>query len=145
MLLTPKSIKDYSYEELLDRALSKLPKRTSSGGPFEIPRADVINVGTKTIIRNFRQICDCLNREEKLMTKYFVKELAVPGSIDESGALMLQGRFSSAIINKLIERFVKTYVLCPTCGSRFTELKREGKVFKLKCLACGAETTLKAY
>ncbi|WFO75861.1 translation initiation factor IF-2 subunit beta [Desulfurococcaceae archaeon MEX13E-LK6-19] len=140
-----KSIKEYSYEELLDRALSRLPKKEVKPGHFEVPKAEVINVGNKTIIRNFKYITEYLNREPKLLTKYFVKELAVPGTIDEAGALVLQGKFSAMIINKLIERFVKLYVICPTCGSHYTELIREGKVFKLKCLACGAETTLKAF
>ncbi len=143
--MVAKSIRDYSYEELLDRLYEKLPKKAVKKEAFEIPRAEIMIVGNKTIIRNFSQIADVLNREPKLLTRYFVKELAVPGTVDESGSLTLQGRFSSAIINKLIERFVKNYVLCPTCGSRFTVLEKVGKVFKLKCLACGAETTLKAF
>lgn len=140
-----KTVRDYSYEELLERALSRLPRKEVKPGHFEVPRAEVINVGNKTIIRNFKDMAEYLNREMKLLVRYFVKELAVPGSVDESGALVLQGRFSAVIINKLIERFVKLYVICPTCGSHYTELVREGKVFKLKCLACGAETTLKAF
>lgn len=140
-----KKILEYSYEELLDRAFSMLPKKEVETGLFTVPKAEVINVGNKTIIRNFKYIVERLNREPKLLMKYFVKELAVPGIIDESGSLVLQGRFSLMIINKLIERFVKLYVICPTCGSHYTELHREGKVFKLKCLACGAETTLKAF
>ena len=140
-----RTIRDYSYEELLDRLYTRLPRKVESREPFEIPKAEAFIVGNKTIIRNFKQIADYLNRGQKLLSRYFVKELAVPGTIDESGALVLQGRFSVNIINKLIERFVKNYVLCPTCGSRFTVLERSGKVFKLKCLACGAETTLKAF
>ncbi len=140
-----RSIRDYTYEELLDRVYAKLPEKKVSAEPFEIPRAEVMVVGNKIVIRNFRQIADTLNRDPKLLMRYFVKELAVPGTIDESGALILQGRFSALIINRLIERFVKTYVLCPTCGSRFTVLEKVGKVFKLRCLACGAETTLPAF
>lgn len=140
-----KKVLEYSYEELLNRAFNMLPKKEMEAGLFIVPKAEVINVGNKTIIRNFRHIVERLNREPRLLMKYFVKELAVPGIIDESGSLVLQGRFSLMIINKLIERFVKLYVICPTCGSHYTELHREGKVFKLKCLACGAETTLKAF
>jgi len=140
-----KSIRDYDYEELLDRLYAKLPKKQVKAEPFEVPKAEIIVVGNRIIIRNFRQIADVLNREPKLLMRYFVKELAVPGTIDESGALILQGRFSSTIINRLIDRFIKNYVLCPTCGSRFTVLEKVGKVFKLRCLACGAETTLTAF
>lgn len=140
-----RSIRDYDYEELLDRLYAKLPRKQVKSGPFEIPKAEIMVVGNRIIIRNFKQVSDILNREPKLLMRYFVKELAVPGTIDESGALILQGKFSSSIINRLISRFVKNYVLCPTCGSRFTVLEKVGKVFKLRCLACGAETTLTAF
>ncbi|RLG90287.1 MAG: translation initiation factor IF-2 subunit beta [Thermoprotei archaeon] len=140
-----KRIRDYTYEELLERAYSKLPSRPVQKETFEVPRAEVMFVGGKTLILNFKQIADVLNREPKIIQKYFVKELGVPAYINESGQLILQGRFSSHVINKLIDVFVKKYVICPTCGSRFTKLIKKGKVFILKCEACGAETTLQAF
>jgi len=140
-----RSIKDYTYEELLERAYSKLPAKPVSKEAFEIPRAEIMVAGGKTIILNFRHIADYLNREPKILQKYFMKELGVPAFIGEAGQLILQGRFSSHVINRLIEMFVKKYVICPTCGSRFTKLIKSGKVFILRCEACGAETTLEAF
>ncbi len=140
-----KKVSEYTYDELLERVYSKLPAKARSQEAFQIPKAEIIIVGGKTVIRNFRWIADYLNRDPKILQRYFAKELAVPAYMDESQQLVLQGRFGAHVINKLIEIFVKKYVLCPTCGSRFTELKRSGKVFILKCLACGAETSLQAF
>ncbi|ADI32455.1 translation initiation factor IF-2 subunit beta [Staphylothermus hellenicus] len=138
-------IRDYKYEELLERVYSKLPARPVSKEAFEVPRAEVMFAGGKTLILNFKQITDIINRDPKILQRYFVKELGVPAYMNESGQLILQGRFSSHVINRLINLFVKKYVICPTCGSRFTKLIKKGKVFILKCEACGAETTLEAF
>jgi translation initiation factor 2 subunit 2 len=141
----PRSVKEYEYEELLDRAYSKIGGVRVKKETFQIPKAEVLVAGGKTIIQNFSKIADYLNRDPKILQRYFMKELGAPAIIGESGQLIIQGRFSGHVINKLIEMFVKKYVICPTCGSHFTELKKVGKVFVLKCLACGAETTLEAF
>ncbi len=138
-------VREYSYEELLDRAYSKLPSKPVDGETFEPPKAEVMIVGGKTIILNFAKIADILNRDPKILQRYYMKELGAPAFLGESGQLIIQGRFGPHIINRLLEMFVKKYVICPTCGSRFTVLKKVGKVFILKCQACGAETTLEAF
>ncbi len=139
------SVKEYSYEWLLDRVYSKIPRHETKYEVFRIPKVQVIIIGGKTHIKNFRQIADAMNRDPRLLARYFAKELAVPAIIDDTGSLVLHGKFSPPVLNKLLEHFAKNYVICPTCGSHHTILVKEGKVFKLKCLACGAETTLKAF
>ncbi|WP_048163564.1 translation initiation factor IF-2 subunit beta [Thermogladius calderae] len=140
-----KRARDYAYEELLERAYSRLPQKTSSGEVFEVPKAEVTVVGGKTIITNFRKIADVLARDESLLQHYYIKELGVPAVINEAGQLVLQGKFNAIVINKFLDMFVKKYVRCPTCGSYHTKLIRKGKVFVLKCEACGAETTVEAF
>jgi translation initiation factor 2 subunit 2 len=140
-----KSISDYKYEELLDRAFVKLAGRKGSGEVFEMPKVSVLVIGGKTIIQNFRDIAQILNRDEELLKRYFMKELNVPGSVNEAGQLELRGKFNATAINQLLERFVQKYVKCSTCGSVHTKLTKKGKVFVLKCEACGAETTFQAF
>jgi translation initiation factor 2 subunit 2 len=144
-VLLLKSIKDYSYEELLERAIQRLPSKKSSGEVFEIPRAEVLIVGGRTIVHNFSEIAEALGREKDIVQKYFVKELGVPAFLNEAGQLLLQGKFNASVINKLIEVFVEKYVKCPTCGAIHTKLAKKGKVFVMRCEACGAETTLSAF
>jgi len=140
-----KRVRDYTYEELLDRAYSKLPSKSGSTGVVNIPKAEIIYVGGKTILTNFKQIIEFLNREGELLQLYLSKELGTASYIDDAGQLVLQGRFNVQVLNKLIEIFTKNYVLCPTCGSKDTKLLRKGKVFILKCEACGAETSFKSF
>lgn len=145
MLGMNKSIRDYSYEELLERAYSKLSVKPGSTSGFEIPKIDLIFVGDKTIVLNFKQIIEVINREESVLQKYFSKELGSPAYLNESGQLVLQGRFNIQVLSKLLKLFIDRYVMCPTCGSKDTKLVKRGKVFILKCMACGAETTLESF
>jgi len=134
-----------SYENLLDRAFEKLAGRRGSGEVFEMPKAEVLVIGGKTVIQNFRSIANVLNRDEELLKRYFMKELNVPGSVNEAGQLELKGKFNPSAVNQLLVRFVERYVKCSTCGSIHTRLTKKGKVFVLRCDACGAETTLPAF
>jgi translation initiation factor 2 subunit 2 len=136
---------NYPYEALLERAFTKLAGRRGSEEVFEMPRASVLIIGGKTIIQNFRDIARTLGREEDLLKRYFMKELNTPGTVNEAGQLELKGKFSSMAVNQLLERFVQKYVKCSTCGSVHTKLYKKGKVFVLKCEACGAETTFQAF
>lgn len=140
-----KKIREYSYEELLDRAYSRLPSKSSEARSFKVPKPEILFVGGKTIILNFKEIIDILNREPGILQRYFGKELGVASYMNESNQLVLQGRFNIHILSKLLDIFVQKYVICPTCGSKDTKLYKKGKVFILKCTACGAETTLSAF
>ncbi|HIC99307.1 MAG TPA: translation initiation factor IF-2 subunit beta, partial [Pyrodictiaceae archaeon] len=53
----------YNYDKLLERLYEKLPTRGARASRFELPRMVVERVGGKTIIRNFRQLCDVVRRE----------------------------------------------------------------------------------
>jgi translation initiation factor 2 subunit 2 len=136
----------FDYESLLQRLYKKVPVPASSGERFEPPKAIVMNMGSQTIIRNFREIADKMRREPQLLQRYLLKELATSGTYDESsGALILNIRITASSINKLIDRFVKTYVICPTCGRPDTRIIKKGKIWILKCEACGAEQPIKPF
>ncbi|EZQ11078.1 translation initiation factor IF-2 subunit beta [Candidatus Acidianus copahuensis] len=131
------------YTHLLDRLYTKLPKKPQEKETQNLPTLIILNVGNSTIIRNFSEYCDRIRREDKLCMRYLLKEIAAAGSLGDNGQLAIQGKFSSSIINTLMERFLKTYVQCSTCKSLDTILEKEGKVWYIKCLACGATTPVK--
>ena len=135
---------DYDYMWMLDRVYSKVGYRAARAEPFEVPRADVVIIGSYTVLRNFKEIVDRLRREPRHLQRYLLRELAAAGSIDESGALIVHGRFSKRAIDALLEMYVKHYVKCPTCGSWDTVLERRGKIWFLRCEACGAETSVRS-
>ena len=130
----------YDYEYLLQRLYERLPVRGSKASRFELPRVQVERVGTKTIIRNFKQLADVMRREPRILMRYILKELGTSGNYDEAtGMLVINAKVSSSTLNNIIQRFVKTYVICPTCGAPDTRLERRGKTWVLVCEACGAE------
>ncbi|MCH4815274.1 MAG: translation initiation factor IF-2 subunit beta [Saccharolobus sp.] len=131
------------YVEILDRLYSKLPEKGRKEGTQALPNLIIFNIGNTTMIRNFAEYCDRIRREDKICMKYLLKELAAPGNVDDKGELIIQGKFSSQVINTLMERFLKAYVECSTCKSLDTILKKEKKSWYIVCLACGAQTPVK--
>lgn len=132
-----KELMDYEY--LLERLYKKVPPK-SSEATYEIPEPMVIRIGSQTVIRNFREIAEKLNREPQLLARFLQKELATGGSYDPgSGQLVLNIKVSRRVIKQFLNLFLNTYVRCPTCGSYHTRLERRGRTWVLVCLACGAE------
>jgi len=131
-----------SYEELLEKAIKELPKEVKKSERFEIPKAIVQREGNKTIIKNFSQIAKAINRSEEYLYKYIVKSMGTAGLL-ESGRVVLQGKFNRDEVQKEIEDYVKTYVLCKECNSPDTEFIREERVLMVRCLACGAKHPVK--
>jgi translation initiation factor 2 subunit 2 len=126
------------YEKLLERAQSKIPKKTTSGERFEIPRVKGHVEGSKTIITNFLQITSILHREPAHLIKFLLKELAAPGSLN--GQRLIMGRkLSSKLINEKIAKYANEFVICKTCGKPDTHFVKEGRILTLKCAACGAK------
>ena len=131
------------YEKLLERAESKIPKKTTSGERFEIPKVKGHVEGSKTILTNFLQITSILHREPSHLIKYLLKELAAPGSLD-GPRLVLGRKLSSKLINEKIGKYASAFVICKTCGKPDTQFVKEGRVLTLKCSACGAKYPINA-
>ena len=138
-----KFVSDWSYEELLDRALSMVPKKTTKGERFKIPSAIITIVGNRTILHNFKDICEVLNRDAKHVARFILREIGTAGDIEDT-RLVLQGRFSRTTLNNVIERYAKYFVICPVCKAPDTYLTKERRVYILVCTACGARTSVSA-
>jgi translation initiation factor 2 subunit 2 len=130
------------YEELLDRAISQIPEGISEQSRFQIPEADVVAAGNRTTLRNFRGIASALNRSPDHLMKYLLKELGAAGEAVGDQAVF-QGRFSKSLIGDKISSYVKEFVLCRECGKPDTQLMRQGRVYILKCGACGARASVR--
>ena len=131
------------YEKMLERAQSLLPEKSKNKERFEIPTAESLTQGNKTIIRNFDLIAQKLRRNPKLLAKYLFRELAIRGDF-EGGRLLLHRRFNENVLNERIKEFVKGYVLCKECGKPDTSLKdAERGVKVMVCEACGARHPVK--
>lgn len=129
------------YVEMLRRARSNITSQENKR--FEIPEAAAYQAGRQTIIKNFSDIAKGLRREAKHIARYLSRELAVPGEIKGS-ELCLQGRFSSAMVNKRIEDYTKEFVLCQECSKPDTAMQKAGRFEFIKCEACGARRPARA-
>ncbi|HII94599.1 MAG TPA: translation initiation factor IF-2 subunit beta [Candidatus Methanofastidiosum sp.] len=130
------------YESLLKRAEELLPKNVFETSRFEIPRADSFIMGNRTIVKNFREIAQVLNRDVDPLLKYILRELATAGNMSGQEAIF-QGKFGSTVINEKIEKYAKESVICTECNRPDTRIIREDRITFLQCEACGARYPIK--
>lgn len=132
------------YLSLLDRAFSKLPNLTVEKSDFVIPKAEIINEGAKTIIRNIAQIADRARRDGSEISRYISKELSVPVNMIEQ-RLVINGKFQKEEIDRKILKYFESYVICKVCKKPDTHLESAEKGMYLVCEACGSRYWTKSY
>lgn len=126
-----------SYEELLSKAYTSIPKKALTQERFEIPKADSFLQGNKTIVKGFNQLLDSMRRDKKHLIKWLTKETALPIS-EGNNQIIINGKVNSYQLNKLIDSYFKQFILCPECKKPDTKIIHEGGTKLLKCEACGA-------
>jgi len=132
----------YDFERLLDKAYEELPENVKSHrSRFEVPAAQVTIAGNRTIIENFADIAEAMNREPSHLLKFLLREVATAGTLEGRRAV-LQGRFTPYLIANKLKKYLKDFVICPVCGSPDTKIIKKGRFYFLKCEACGAETPI---
>ena len=132
-----------SYEQLIERAYSKIKVVGTGGERFEIPKAKGQIQGDKTIIVNAKSIADYLRRPLEHLAKYLMKELASFAEIDEE-RLVFKAKLNATRVNEKIESYVSDFVLCPECKKPDTEVISEHGIKFKHCLACGAKTPIRS-
>lgn len=133
---------EYGYDNLLNRARDKLPEEISHHERFQIPDVDAMVEGNTTILRNFNEIVDKINRDAEKVLKYLLRELGTAGE-RENERVVFKGKISPKKIENKLEDYVEKYVLCPECGRPDTRLVKEGRVTIMRCDACGAHGPIK--
>ena len=131
-----------NYDDLLERAEDKISKETNNDTRFKIPEPKIFVQGKNTMIKNFSDIADFLDRDEKHLLKFLSKQLAASGETSGKMASFL-GKFRKEQIDKKIKLYLKEYVFCPVCGKPDTKLVKESGVIKMKCEACGSKRFVK--
>jgi translation initiation factor 2 subunit 2 len=131
------------YESLLKRLQDKLGGTTKKAtARLEVPVAQIIWVGQKTIFRNFMEFPKALRRDPEKILFYLNKELASAGYIAGERVIFI-GRKTPSSFQALLDRYVKDYVQCPVCGSPDTRTEKNKKLGFLICEACGAKSSIK--
>ena len=130
-----------NYKELLDRARSQLPSDVHEHKRFEVPTPRSYVVGMRTILSNFREISESLNRDPRHVLKFFSGEMATAATMQRNRAIF-QGKFGYDTFERLIQRYVKEFVVCPVCTRPDTKIVKDKRFLFLVCEACGARSSI---
>jgi len=130
------------YERMLDEAYSQMPAQVFRRRRLEVPKPQSMIFGSRTILFNFKEICDVLNRDELHLLRFLSREMATAGTIDGSRAIF-QGRFGDETLQRLIDRYMRDYVICPVCKRPDTRIVKEKRLQFLICEACGAKSPVR--
>lgn len=132
----------YDYEALLKRARSQIPEVGAKQERLEIPRLHHGVIGMRTIIFNFKEVANALEREPMHVLKYLSGEMATAATMQESRAIF-QGKFQRDTFDRLLQRYLESYVVCPICKRPDTRIVKEKRLSFLACEACGAKSSVK--
>jgi translation initiation factor 2 subunit 2 len=139
---TSKAVSMDDYEALLKRARDQIPPEVFDQPRFRVPRVDSFIQGSRTVVRNFKDLTDTLRRNPKHLLRYLSHELATAGELRSPQAIF-NGRFYPRMLDELMEKYTEEYVVCPVCQRPDTEMRREDRLLVLVCSACGGRTPLK--
>ncbi|MCS7094846.1 MAG: hypothetical protein NZ988_03430 [Thaumarchaeota archaeon] len=132
-----------SYELLLERVRLQLRTKSSASGEREIAlRPSLFHDERRTIVMNFRQLANSLNREPEHIARFVFKESGKPGTL-EGDRLILNGKIGDQEFARLLQLYFKEFVKCPICGGIDTQIQREKKFRYLVCEVCGARSPVR--
>jgi translation initiation factor 2 subunit 2 len=128
-----------NYDKLLENIYNKLQSsKSTSGERFEIPQFEVLIEGkNKTIIKNFRKVCDTIRRDPVMLSKNISKEVGAPVDIDNE-RLIIHRKVFPIVLQKKLDFFVNEFVICKQCGKPDTNIATVERTKMLVCESCGA-------
>ncbi|MEM3378619.1 MAG: translation initiation factor IF-2 subunit beta [Candidatus Bathyarchaeia archaeon] len=132
----------YDYAELLKRAYAQTPEVSTKRERLTLPRLAITTIGMRTIISNFKDVAEVLDRDPQHILKFLTRELATAATIQES-RVIFQGKFQQDSLERLLQRYMEIFVICPVCRRPDTKIVKEKRLSFLVCNACGAKSSIK--
>jgi translation initiation factor 2 subunit 2 len=132
----------YDYDVLLKKARAQIPEVASKRARLELPKLNYARIGMRTVIFNFREVAQALDRDPEHLLKYLSGEMATAATIQGS-RVIFQGKFSEDTFLRLIQRYQDTFVVCPVCKLPDTKVVKEKRLSFIVCQACGARSSIK--
>ncbi len=96
----------------------------------------------RTVIYNFKEVADALNRDSQHVLKFLTGEMATAAT-SQGSRVIFQGKFSEDTFHRLLQRYVENYVNCPVCHRPDTKIVKEKRLSFLVCEACGAKSSIR--
>ncbi len=130
---------EYSYEQMLHRVFELVGEKSDDKRSKRVPLPEAFLVGTsRTLWSNFPAIVKALNRNPQHLLTFVIVELGTTANLDGSGRVVIRGRFMPKQLESLLKRYIAEYVVCKTCNSRDTILKKENRLHFLVCQKDGS-------
>merc|ERR1712238_128522 len=96
--------------------------------------------GIKTAIPNISDVALALHRNSGEVNKFFGCELGAQTTYNkETDRAIVNGSHTDDTLQKLIHRYIESFVLCHTCGLPETRYSIKSGTIWHKCAACGAK------
>lgn len=133
---------DFNYNDLLKKAVAQMPEVSMKRERLELPKLFVTTVGMRTIIFNFREVAQILDRNPQHILKFLTREMATAAALQDSRAIF-QGKFRRDSFERLLQRYMESFVICPVCKRPDTKIVKEYRLAFLLCNACGAKSAVK--
>jgi translation initiation factor 2 subunit 2 len=133
---------EYNYEDLLKKACAQMPEVSLKHERLEMPSLYVNTAGMRTTIANFKEVADALDRDPQHILKFLTREMATAATFQDSRAIF-QGKFRRDSFERLLQRYLDSYVVCPICKRPDTRIVKEKRLSFLVCNACGAKSSIK--
>ncbi|MCS7132329.1 MAG: translation initiation factor IF-2 subunit beta [Nitrososphaeria archaeon] len=131
------------YLRILEDVMSRVPQTIGKiGDRLIVLNPEILHEARRTMIMNFKEMAEKLNRDPQHLARFIFKESGKPGSL-ESERLIIQGKFTNEEFKRLIELYVKEFVKCPICGGLDTKIVSEKRLRFLVCEICGAKSSLR--
>jgi translation initiation factor 2 subunit 2 len=96
----------------------------------------------RTIIYNFKDVAGALDRDTQHVLKFLSGEMATAATMQESRAIF-QGKFPNDTFQRLLQRYLGNFVVCPICKRPDTKIVKEKRLLFLVCKACGARSSIR--
>jgi translation initiation factor 2 subunit 2 len=132
----------YDYKDLLKRGCEQIPEVLTKRERLALPPLFVSTVGMRTTISNFKDVANALDRDPQHILKFLTREMATAATYHESRAIF-QGKFRRDSFERLLQRYMDSYVTCPVCKRPDTKIVKEKRLAFLVCNACGARSSIK--
>lgn len=121
--------------------------------PSLVAKVEGSGNGIKTAIVNMQEVASALRVHPSHPTKFFATELGAVSTCTQDktakGATIraiVNGQHSTADLAKLLDKYIRLYVLCPKCTlpELHTKLTKSKKSLEQTCVSCGTSRKLSA-
>lgn len=126
------------YDNFEDKGKQEIKKTT-----IKIPITHRLG-SKKTGWTNFKECCNCLNRDTCHLQTFITNELSTECNIDGNGYLVVKGLYNQKNIELVLRKYIISYVQCSLCKSLETSIRKDSvtRLSFLDCNSCKSNRSL---